>query len=302
MDWLNYHHLRYFWVVAKEGGLVPAGKVLRVSHPTLSAQINILEEQLGEALFTKVGRKLALTEMGRVVFRYADEIFTLGKEMIDSLEGRASGRAPSLNVGIVDVLPKLVVRRMLQPALALGQPVRLVCYEGSLESLLGELGLHTIDLVIADAPVPTGSKTRGFSHLLGESGLTFFGAPELAAKYRRKFPESLDGAPLLLPLERLTTRRALDSWLDQRGIRPNVVAEFEDSALLQTFGEDGLGLFFAPTAVEKEIIRRHGVQVVGRTDAVKEQFYAIVPERRIQHPFVAAIAAAKLPKNPRTSD
>src|SRR5512145_3254030 len=197
MEWLNYHHLLYFWIVAREGGLVPAGRVLRLSHPTLSAQVHALEERLGEKLFSRVGRRLALTEMGRVVYGYAEEIFTLGREMVDAVKDRSTGQPLRLEVGVADVVPKLVVRRLLEPALALPAPVRLVCREGTQERLLGELAVHSLDVVISDAPVPAGSSVRAFSHLLGESGVTFFGARALAEPLRRSFPRSLQGAPIL---------------------------------------------------------------------------------------------------------
>ena len=292
MDWVNYHHLRYFWVVAREGGLVPAGKVLRLSHPTLSAQIHTLEDQLGEKLFAKVGRKLALTEMGRVVFRYADEIFSLGSEMLDAVKGRSTGQPLRLDVGIADVVPKLVVRRLLQPALALPEPVRLVCYEESYEKLLADLALHSLDIVISDAPVPAGSSVRAYNHLLGETGVTFFGVKSLVDVYKRGFPSSLDGAPMLLPLENLILRRSLNQWFDRHEVKPRVVAEFEDSALLKVFGADGVGLFVAPTVVEREVMAQYGVQLLGRTDEVRERFYAISVERRLKNPAVLAISDA----------
>lgn len=292
MEWINYHHLLYFWVVAREGGLVPAGKVLRLSHPTLSAQIRSLEDQLGEKLFTKVGRKLALTEVGRVVFRYADEIFTLGREMVDTVKGRSGGQPLRLDVGIADVVPKLVARRLLEPALRLPEPVRLVCYEASYEKLLADLALHAIDIVIADAPVPTGSSIRAFNHLLGETGVSFFGTKRLVQAYKRGFPRSLDGAPMLLPLENLTLRRALNQWFDRNDIKPRVVAEFEDSALLKVFGADGMGLFAAPAVVEEEVIAQYKVELLGRADGVKERFYAISVERRLKNPAVVAISNA----------
>jgi LysR family transcriptional activator of nhaA len=292
MEWINYHHLLYFWVVAREGGLVPAGKVLRLSHPTLSAQIRSLEDQLGEKLFTKVGRKLALTEVGRVVFRYADEIFTLGREMVDTVRGRSGGQPLRLDVGIADAVPKLVARRLLEPALRLPEPVRLICHEASYEKLLADLALHAIDIVIADAPVPTGSSIRAFNHLLGETGVSFFGTKKLAQAYKRGFPRSLDGAPMLLPLENLTLRRSLNQWFDRNDIKPRVVAEFEDSALLKVFGADGLGLFAAPAVVEEEVIAQYNVELLGRADAVKERFYAISVERRLKNPAVVAILDA----------
>jgi LysR family transcriptional activator of nhaA len=292
MEWINYHHLLYFWVVAREGGLVPAGKVLRLTHPTLSAQIHALEAELGEKLFVKVGRKLELTETGRVAYRYADEIFTLGREMVDTVKGRALGKPLRFDVGVADVVPKLVVRRLLQPALELAEPVRLVCSESSFEKLMADLALHALDIVITDAPVPPGSSVRAYNHLLGETGISFFGGKTLASRHRRGFPKSLDGAPLLLPLEHLTLRRALNLWFARRDIKPHVVAEFEDSALLQAFGADGIGLFVAPTVVEKEVIAQYGVQLVGRTEEVKERFYAISTERRLKHPAVVAISDA----------
>jgi LysR family transcriptional activator of nhaA len=292
MEWLNYHHLFYFWIVAREGGLVPAGKVLRLSHPTLSAQIHSLEDQLGEKLFTKVGRRLSLTEVGRVVFRYADEIFTLGREMVDTVKGRATGQPLRLDIGIVDVVPKLVVRRLLQPALNLPEPVRPVCHEDSFEELLAELALHALDIVISDAPVPTGSSIRAFNHLLGETPVSFLGTRSLVKTYKPGFPGSLHGAPMLLPLESLTLRHSLNHWFDRNKIKPRVIAEFQDSALLNVFGGDGLGLFAVPTVVEDEVIAQHGVRLLGRADEVRERFYAISVERRLKHPAVVAISDA----------
>lgn len=292
MDWINYHHLLYFFVVAREGGLVQAGKVLRLSHPTLSAQIHTLEDQLGEKLFLKVGRKLELTEMGRVVYRYAEEIFSLGREMVDTVKGRGGGRQLRLDVGIVDVVPKLVVRRLLQPALDLAEPVRLVCVEAPYEKLLADLALHALDIVIADAPVPAGSNIRAYNHLLGETGVSFFAVRRLASQLRRKFPASLDGAPMLLPLEQLPLRRALDQWFERNEVKPKVVAEFEDSALLKAFGADGVGVFAGPSVVEAEVMAQYGVETIGRSDEVKERFYAISAERRLKHPAVVAISDA----------
>lgn len=292
MEWINYHHLLYFWVVAKEGGLAAAGQVLRLSHPTLSAQVHALEDQLGEKLFTKVGRKLALTEMGRIVFRYAEEIFSLGREMVDTVKGRATGQPLRLNVGIVDVVPKLVVRRLLQPALSLPEPVRLMCFEDSLENLLADLSAHALDIVISDGPVPPGSSVRAYTHVLGESGVSFFGTKRLVKTYQAGFPASLDGAPMLLPLEGLTLRRSLNQWFDRHNLKPRVVAEFEDSALLKAFGADGVGVFPAPTVVEKEILSQYRVELLGRAPELKERFYALSVERRLKNPAVLAITGA----------
>lgn len=292
LDTLNYHHLRYAWIVAREGGLVAAGRRLRLSHSTLSAQIRALEDTLGEPLFTRTGRRLVLTELGRIVCRYADEIFALGDEMVATVRGRPSGRPPRLRVGIVDVVPKLVVRRLLAPALALAEPVRLSCHEAPYDQLLADLARHALDLVIADAPVPPGSSVRAFHHQLGDSGVSVFGTPALVRRHRDGFPASLDSAPLLLPLEHLPLRRALDQWFGEHRIAPRVVAEFEDSALLKVFGADGAGLFVAPTVVEPEVAAQHGVTVLGRIPAVRERFYAVSIERRLANPAVRAISEA----------
>lgn len=292
MDWLNYHHLLYFYVVAREGTLVAAGKVLHVSHSTLSAQIHALEERLGEQLFVKQGRRLILTEMGQVVFKYAEEIFALGREMMGAVKRGGIARPSRLEVGIVDAVPKLIVKRLLEPGMNSPDPIRLVCREDSFERLLGELAKNDLDLVISDAPVPTGGKVRAFNHLLGETGVTVFGAGALAKLYRRGFPHSLEGAPMLLPLEHLTLRRSLDQWFSRNGIHPRIVAEFEDSALMKVFGADGVGLFVGPTVVEREVCEQHGVQVVGQLPEVKERFYAVSVERRLKHPAVLAITDA----------
>ncbi|MBW2525714.1 MAG: transcriptional activator NhaR [Deltaproteobacteria bacterium] len=289
MEWLNYHHFLYFWVVAREGGLLPASKVLRLAHPTISGQIKQLEESLGEQLFDRSRRKLELTEMGKVAYRYADEIFRLGQEFLDVVRDRPTGRPLRLVVGVTDVMPKLVVRWLLTPVLDAAEPVQLVCREDRHDRLLADLALHQLDVVLADAPIPPGSNIRAFNHLLGESGVTFFAADELARRYRKGFPTSLDGAPFLLPTEDNSFRRGLEQWFDAKQIRPEAVAEFEDSALLKVFGQDGFGVFGAPTIVADAIGKKYGVRVVGRTDEITERFYAISAERRIKHPAVAAI-------------
>ncbi len=292
MEWLNYHHLLYFWVVAREGGLVPAGKVLRLTHPTLSGQIKTLEERLGDRLFMRQGRRLALTELGRVVFRYADEIFSLGQEMLTAVAGRETGRPERLELGISEVVPKLVVRRLLEPVLKMAKPVHLVCREARFERLLADLSLRTLDVVITDAPLPPGSSVRAFNHLLCDSGITFFAERHLARRLRPGFPRSLDGARLLLPLDTSPLRRSLEAWFAALGIKPHVVAEFEDPALLTVFGADGLGTFPGSSVVEGEIARQNRVEVVGRTDEVRERFYAISLERRLKNEAVLAISGA----------
>ncbi|WP_164017615.1 transcriptional activator NhaR [Pyxidicoccus trucidator] len=293
MDWLNYHHLYYFWVVAKEGSIVAASKKLRLAHPTISGQIRRLEEVLGEKLFAHSGRNLVLTEAGRVALRYAEAIFTLGGEFLDTIKGRASGERPlRLVVGVADVLPPSLVRRFLEPALRSAQPVRLVCRaDKSVVEFIAEMAVHTVDLVIADGPAGP-NPVRVFNHLLGECGTTFFAAPKLAAATRRKFPRSLDGTPFLLPGAPSAVRRALDQWFESQDIHPRIVAEFDDSALMKDFGRQGMGVFAAPTVIEAEVMLDHGVRVVGRAEAIRQQFYAISSERKIRHPSVVAIFEA----------
>lgn len=292
MDTLNYNHLRYFWVVAREGGLVQAGRVLRLSHPTLSAQIHALEDHLGEKLFTKVGRRLALTEAGRLAYRYAEEIFGLGRELAEAVQGKVVGRQARLEVGVADVLPKLVVQRLLQPALALPEPVRLVCREGGFDRLLADLSRHALDIVLADSPVPSGSAVKAHHHLLGESGIAWFGTAAQVTPRRRAFPGSLDGAPVLLPAESLSQRRALNQWLERHGARPRIVAEFEDAALLMTFGAAGAGIFPAPAVVAGEIEAQYGVQLLGVAEGVTDRYYAVSVERRLVNPAVLAVTRA----------
>ena len=292
MDRLNYHHLLYFYTVAREGGLAPAARVLRLSHPTLSSQIHALEDALGEKLFARAGRRLALTEMGRVVYGYAEQIFGLGRELQDAVRGGGAGRVPRLLVGVTDAIPKLVVNRLLEPTRRLAEPVALVVREDRTEKLLAELVLHNLDVVIADAPVGAGSSVRAFHHLLGESDVTVFGAPRLAARHRRRFPASLEGAPWILPTDNTALRRSLDQWFNARGVRPRTVAEVEDSALLKVLGQEGLGLFAAPSVITREVRRQFGVERVGRIPEITERYYAITVERRLRHPAVVALCAA----------
>lgn len=292
MEWLNYHHLLYFWVVARQGSVTRAAAELRLGQPTISAQLRTLEESLGEKLFHRVGRHLVLTDVGRDVFRYADEIFSIGRELLESVKGSPTARPMRFMVGIADVMPKLIAHRLLEPALALAEPIRLICREDKTDRLLAELALHTFDLVLTDVPVGPSIKIRAFSHLLGECGVTFFGAAKLARKYRRGFPRSLDGAPVLLPTDNTALRRSLDQWFDGLGIRPLVRAECDDTALLKVFGQAGHGMFAAPSAIEAEIRRQYVVESIGRAEDLREQFYAISLERRLKHPAVIAITEA----------
>ncbi len=292
MRGLNYNHLYYFWVVANEGSVTRASELLYLTPQTISGQIHTLEESLGTKLFTRVGRNLALTETGRLALNYADEMFRLGAEMEEVLEGRSSGRVLQFRVGIVDVLPKMIAYRLLEPALHLAEPVRFVCNEGKLDALLADVAVHKLDMVLADTPIGTAANVRAFNHLLGECGITFFAAPALAAKYRGGFPGSLTGAPMLLPATNTALRGALLQWLDQLNIKPRIAGEFEDSALMNAFGHAGVGIFLAPSVIEGEVIRQYGVEAIGRTDRVRERFYAISAERRLRHPAVLAISQA----------
>jgi LysR family transcriptional regulator, transcriptional activator of nhaA len=292
VEWLNYHHLLYFWTVARQGSLTRAGAELRLAPSTISGQISALEHALGEQLFTRSGRRLVLTEIGRMTFRYADEIFALGRELQGALHERPLGRPLRLVVGIADVVPKLVARRLIEPALQLAEPVHIVCREDRPDRLLAELSLHEIDVVISDVPVSPSVRPRSFSHLLGECGITFFGSPARARGLRRGFPRSLDGTPMLLPTENTATRRALDHWFNAHEIHPQVVAEFEDNALLEVFGQTGMGVFPAASVIAKDLQRRYGVRLIGHLDEVQERYYAISVERRLKHPAVVAIAEA----------
>jgi LysR family transcriptional regulator, transcriptional activator of nhaA len=290
MEWLNYHHLLYFWAVAKEGSIARASKELRLAHPTISGQIHRLEDVLGEKLFSRKGRNLVLTDVGRTAFRYADEIFSLGRELLDTVKGRATGLPMRLVVGLSDVLPNSIVHRLLEPAFRLDEQVRVICREArSTESFLGDLALQAVDVVLSDAPAAPGTAVRAFNHLLGECGTTFFAAPRLAAAGRRRFPRSLDGAPFLLPGGNAVLRRTLEQWFDAEDLRPKIVGEVDDSALAKILGEAGLGVFAAPDVVERDVLRRYKVQIVGRAKHLRQRFYAISVERKLKHPAVVAI-------------
>jgi len=287
--WLNYHHLLYFHATAREGSVTAAAKKLRLAQPTLSGQIKQLEDVLGEPLFERRGRRLELTATGRVVYQYADEIFGLGQELVQAVRGRPSGRPLRLAVGVSDALPKLVVYRLLEPVLRLEGGARLDVRDGEVPALLAELGTHRLDLVLSDAPLPSGSGIKAYNHALGECGVTFFAEPSAAERLAPGFPASLDGARMLLPAPGSALRRGLDEWLDGLGVRPDVVGEIGDSALLKAFGQGGAGAIAAPTAVADEVARQYGLVAFGATEHVRERFWAISGERRIRHPAVGAV-------------
>ena len=287
--WLNYHHLLYFWAVAREGSIVRASEELGVSQPSISLQVKELERSLGRKLFERAGRRLVLTDAGRMVYGYAGEIFALGRQLMEAVERQPAGRALRLAVGITDAIPKTLARVLLEPALGLPQPVRLVCREDKVDRLLMDLAARRLDMVLSDAPIGSGVHLRGFNHLLGECGVTFFAAPALAAKLRRGFPKALDGMPLLLPTDNTALRRSLDLWFDARRVAPRVEAEFEDAAMMYSFGQAGLGAFPAPSVVREEVRRQFDVRVIGKTEAVTERFYAISTEQKLKHPGVVAV-------------
>jgi LysR family transcriptional regulator, transcriptional activator of nhaA len=289
MQWINFNHLHYFWLAAREGGINRAAHQLRLTHTTVSEQIRALEGALGEPLFHKQGRGLALTEMGTLVYGYAEEIFSLGRELMETVQGRPTGRPIRLVVGITDVVSKMIAKQILDPALTHPESIRLVCREDRAERLWASLAAHELDVVISDSPLAPGTAIKAFNHLLGDCGTTIMAHTSLAARYRKGFPRSLEGAPMLLPTENSLIRRSLDQWFDDQGLHPRIQAEFDDSALMKVFGQDGMGLLPAPTAIESRVARHYELEVVGRIDAVRERFYAISAERKIRHPAVLAI-------------
>ncbi len=289
MEWLNYHHLYYFWTVARAGSIARASEELRLSQPTISNQLKTLEGALGHKLFERQGRRLVLTDVGRTALRYAEDIFRTGRELQRALKGHPTGERLRVVVGVADVIPKMVAERLLQPAVAAAGRVALACREAPLPQLLGQLALHELDVVLSDAPAPESVKVRAYSHLLVECGVVFLAAPRLAAA-RKGFPQSLEGAPFLLPSPGTALRHALERWFEAQGVRPEVAGEFDDSALLEAFGRRGLGLFAAPAVIEREVCDELQVQPVGRADEVRERYYAISVERRLRHPAVVAIA------------
>lgn len=295
MSWLNYHHLHLFWSTVREGGVSAAARALRVTQPTVSAQLRALEDQLGEILLVREGRGVALTGVGRTVYAYADEIFSLGRELVDTLRTGQPGPRARLRVGIADVVPKLVAWRLLRPALSGADGLRIACHEDRHDRLVAQLGTHDLDLVLTDHPLGPGEPVRAASHPLGESGVSFLAARPLAARLGETFPAALDGAPFVLPLESSGLRRSLEAWFRESGLTPRLVAECEDSALVKVLGEDGVGVYCVPTLVEEAALAAGTVVCLGRTEAVRERYFAIAPERRVPHAAVTAIVGASRP-------
>ena len=289
---LYFRHLHYFWVVAKEGSVTRAAERLGLAIQTVSAQLSLLEQSVGKALFKPQGRRLVLTEAGQTALRYADQIFLLGEQLQEALADIDAEPVMRLTVGISDSLPKLIASRLLDAALALPQRVRLICYEEQFESLLGKLSVHKLDVMLTDRPVPPGSSLRVFSHLLGETQISLFALPALADRYQDGFPQSLNGAPLLLPTRNNAVRGRIDNWLEANDVHPDLIGEFDDNALLHTFGRAGRGLFPAPSVLAKDVLEQFGAVEVGAMSQVREQIYAISNERKIKHPAIEAILNA----------
>lgn len=287
---LNYRHLHYFWTVAKAGGITRAGERLHLTPQTLSGQLSQFEQQLGTPLFRRVGKRMELTESGRLAMSYADEIFQVGAELEEMLRGRPEDRLFPFRVGIADVVPKAIAHRLLSPALSLPETVRLICREDRLDRLLAELAIHRLDMVLADRPIPANMDVKGYSHPLGQCGVAFLAAPALAEKLSGEFPANLDGAPLLIPGEDSALRAPLLRWLERQAIRPRIVGEFDDDALMKAFGQAGCGVFPAPAASVAEVEVQYGTPSLGQTDEIQERFFAISVERRLTHPAVVAVS------------
>lgn len=283
---VNYKHLRYFWAVANEGGVARASERLNITPQTISGQLSLLEDSLGVDLFSRVGRNLELTDPGRLVLSYANEIFSLGGELEQAIHQMPHGYPQVFRVGVVDVVPKSIAHLILEPVMQMAEPVRMICREASLDSLLAELAIHRLDLVLSDRPIPPTVSTRGFSHKLGESEVSFFATEQLQTQLKGNFPKCLEGAPLLLPGKGTELRSSIDKWLDKHRLHPRVIAEFDDSALMKAFGLKGAGLFIAPAAIEEEVKWQYQADMIGRVDEVKERFYAITVDRKVTHPVV----------------
>jgi len=289
---LNYKHLHYFWAVVKSGGVARAGERPHLTPQSISGQLRLLEEAVGEKLFRRSGRKLELTEAGRLVADYAKEIFALGEELQGVLRHKPTDRPAIFRVGVAEMVPKSVAYRLLEPAMHLTHPVRIICREDRMDNLLGELAVHRLDLVIADRPMSSNMNVRGFNHLLGKCGITFLATAALAKAHRGAFPARLNGAPMLLPGEDVAMRPQLMRWLEERKIAPRIVGEFDDSALMKAFGQGGAGVFAVPTVIARQVCLQYSVMKLGATDEVTEEIYAISAERRISHPAVVAISEA----------
>lgn len=292
MDNLNFKHLKYFWTVAKTGSIARASEQLHLTPQSISGQLTEFEERLGVELFRRTGRNRELTDAGRRILTYAEEIFAIGNELMEALHVQRSRKSLTFRVGIADSVSKSIAYHLVEPALRLNDPVRLICREGRLSALLAELAVHHLDMIIADRPMPASLNVRGYSHLLGESGITFFGTQNLAKKLKGEFPTCLNGAPLLLPGEDAAIRPQIIQWFEANNLRPEILGEFDDSALMKAFGQAGAGLFVAPTTLANHVCEQYKTVVIGRIDSVIERLYAITTARRLTHPAIVAISKA----------
>jgi LysR family transcriptional activator of nhaA len=289
---INLKHLRYFWAVANHGSVTRASEALYLTPQTISGQLRDLEESIGDKLFRREGRNLVLTETGHTVFSYADEMFQLGLELQDVLDGESPGQMTRVKIGVAMIVPKLLAYRVLEPVLQMGEPVNLICHEAPLVDLLADMSVHKLDAVISESPINPSLNIRAYNHSLGASGITFFSIPAHAKKLEKNFPQSLHDFPFLMPSRSSSLFSDLDKWFEQHEIKPRIVAEFEDRALMKAFGEGGTGVFTSPQTVEKDVLDKYGVRVIGRTDEIRENYYVISPERRINNPAVTAITEA----------
>ena len=289
MEWLNYHHLRYFWTVARKGGVRRAAEELHVSQPSISAQLRLLEESLGQKLFQRSGRNLVLTEAGHLVLNYADEIFSAGRELMNAVKQRPGKHPLRLNIGLTDAFPKLIAFQILNAAFRLDDPIHIICREGEIGPLVNRLQSHRLDIVFADEPASSTLKAKTFNHRLGRSGITFCAVPAMATKLRRNFPHSLNGAPALLPSENMGMRAALETWFDAKGIRPRIVGEFEDSALMEVCSAGGRGFTAVHSVVDRAALKHYNLRVIAKVPDCGSDFYAITAERRVKHPAAMAI-------------
>lgn len=292
MDWLNYHQLMNFWLVAREGSVQRASELLHVTPSSVSIQIRQLERSMGVKLFSRRGRGLVLTEIGQQVADYATDIFSTGRELMDMVRGRPIGKPLELRIGIRDAMPKLVAFQLLQPAFRLPEPPRILCQEGEMAKLVADLAIHKLDVILSDTPLDPFYRLQAYSHLLGEAEIGIVGVPQLAKAYRKGFPGSLQGAPVLLPTDTSALRRALDQWFSDMVITPQIRGEFADSAMLKIAGSTGLGLFAIPNTIRKQVETMYGVEWVGAIPSIRERYYAVSVERKLKHPAVVAISQA----------
>ncbi len=293
MRHINYNHLLYFWTVATEGSVRAAAHKLNLTPQTISGQLKLLEDVVGETLFERSGRGLKITPAGKLLEQHADEIFKLGSELTHRIKAKGLGQSSMLNIGIVNSIPKLISYRILQPLITREDTLKLSCCESDLEHLITSLAVHKLDVILSDRPMPTNLNVKAFNHLLGSSKLAFFGQPDLIKRQSQQqtnaFPAILKQAPVLMPLHTNALRGSLEAWFDEHKLNPNIVAEFDDSALLKAFGQAGTGFFAAPSVIAEHIETMYGVRKIGEANTIRENYYLISSERHIKNPAVLEI-------------